>query len=460
MTAGTASNPVPPSAPGPGQLELLRSLTGLRDNPLAFLQAAAARYGELVHFRLARWDAFVLSRPEDIQHVLQDNHRNYTKDTLQYNGLAAVTGRGLLTSDGDTWLRQRRRMQPAFHRQRIHAFGPLMAQAAVSKAAAWQPAAASGAVVDIDQEMMELALEILGKALLGVDLRTEAPALTSAVLTALDHVVNGLKSPDVLPAFLPTPRKRRFRLALARLDAAVQEIIQAHRRPDYQPGPIGDLLDTMLRAPEDDTLRPMTDQQLRDELITILIAGHETVASALTWSAYLLAQNPDVEARMLAELDSVLGGRTPGVDDLPALDYTRRVFDETLRLYPPAWIVTRKNIAEDTLSGVRIPPGSLVVVSLVTTQRNPAHWPDPERFDPDRFLPEAAAGRPRYAYLPFGGGPRLCIGNTFALTEAPLILASIYQRYRLVLEPGRPVIIDPLVTLRPRGGLHMRIVPR
>ncbi len=452
MTAGTAS------APGPGQLELLRSLTGLRDNPLAFLQDAAARYGDLVHFRLGRWDAFVLSRPEDIQHVLQDNHRNYTKDTLQYNGLAAVTGRGLLTSDGDIWLRQRRRMQPAFHRQRIHAFGPLMAQAAVSKAAAWQPAASSGALLDIDQEMMELALEILGKALLGVDLRTEAPALTSAVLTALDHVVNGLKSPDVLPNFIPTPRKRRFRQALARLDAAVQEIIQAHRRPDYQPGPVGDLLDTMLRALEGDT--PMTDQQLRDELITILIAGHETVASALTWAAYLLAQNPDVEARMLAELDSVLGGRDPGVDDLPALDYTRRVFDETLRLYPPAWIVTRKNIAEDTLSGARIPPGSLVVVSLVTAQRNPAYWPDPERFDPDRFLPEAAAGRPRYAYLPFGGGPRLCIGNTFALTEAPLILASIYQRYRLALEPGRPVIVDPLVTLRPRGGLHMRVVTR
>lgn len=452
MTAGTIS------APGPGQLELLRSLTGLRDNPLAFLQDAAARYGDLVHFRLGRWDAFVLSRPDDIQHVLQDNHRNYTKDTLQYNGLAAVTGRGLLTSDGDIWLRQRRRMQPAFHRQRIQAFGPLMAQAAVSKAAAWQPAAASGALLDIDQEMMELALEILGKALLGVDLRTEAPALTSAVLTALDHVVNGLKSPDVLPNFIPTPRKRRFRQALARLDAAVQEIIQAHRKSDYQPGAVGDLLDTMLRSPEGET--PMTDQQLRDELITILIAGHETVASALTWAACLLAQNPDVEARMLAELDRVLGGRPPTVDDLPALDYTRRVFDETLRLYPPAWIVTRKNIAEDTLSGARIPPGSLVVVSLVTAQRNPVYWPDPERFDPDRFLPEAAAGRPRFAYLPFGGGPRLCIGNTFALTEAPLILASIYQRYHLALEPGRPVIVDPLVTLRPRGGLHMRLVAR
>ena len=441
-------------APGPDLLTLLRSLTGLRDNPLTFLQQAAATYGELVHFKLGPWNAFVLTRPEDIQHVLQDNNRNYTKDTIQYNALADVTGRGLLTSDGETWLRQRRRMQPAFHRQRIQGFGPLMLEAAASKAADWEAAAQSGALIDVDREMMELALEILGKALLGVDLRTEAPVLTSAVLVALDHVIGGVKSPDILPKFIPTPSRRAFQQALRTLDGAVQEIIQARRGADTRPAN-GDLLDMMLHATDDGAA--MTDQQLRDELITILIAGHETVASALTWACYLLATNPQVEARLHAELDQVLGSRAPTMDDLPALETTRRVFDETLRLYPPAWLVTRKNIEADVIGGALIPAGSLVIVSLATTHRNPAYWPDPDQFDPDRFLPEIANARPRYAYLPFGGGPRLCIGNHFALLEAPLVLASLYQRYHLELDPDHEVIVDPLVTLRPRGGLPMRV---
>ncbi len=199
----------------------------------------------------------------------------------------------------------------------------------------------------------------------------------------------------------------------------------------------------------------MTDQQVRDELITILIAGHETVASALTWSCYLLSQNPPAETRMRQELEQVLHGRQAAVEDLPALDYTRRVFDEALRLYPPAWLVTRKSIQADRIAGVRIPPNALMVISIATTHTNPVYWPDPQRFDPDRFLPETAASRPQFAYLPFGGGPRLCIGNHFALTEAPLVLASIYQRYHLELKPDHAVIVDPLVTLRPRGGLPM-----
>ncbi len=441
------------SAPGPDLRTLLTSLTGLRDDPLAFLQDAAARYGELVHFRLGPWNAFLLSRPEDIQHVLQDNNRNYTKDTLQYNGLAKVTGRGLLTSDGDIWLRQRRHMQPAFHRQRIQGFAPLMLEAAARKAEAWGTLCESGRPVDVDREMMELALEILGKALLGVDLRTEAPVLTSAVLVALDHIVNGMKNPEILPGFVPTPARRKFQQALRTLDGAVAEIIAARR------GATGAgesyLVDMLLRAPEGGA--PMSDQQVRDELITILIAGHETVASALTWACYLLASNPAAEARLHAELDTVLAGREPTMDDLPALEYTRRVFDETMRLYPPAWLVTRKNIAEDTIGGARIPPGSMVVISLASAHRNPIYWPEPERFDPDRFLPEQVNARPRFAYLPFGGGPRLCIGNHFALLEAPIILASLYQRYTLALEPGRPVKVDALVTQRPHGGLPMLV---
>ena len=446
-------NPAPSSS-GPGALELLRSLPNLRDDPLAFLQHAAERYGELVAFKLGPWNAFLLTRPADIQRVLQDNSRNYTKDTLQYNALAEVTGRGLLTSDGEHWLRQRRRLQPAFHRQRMPEYGALMVSAALHRVEAWLQA--GGAFIDLDREMMELALEILGQALLGIDLRAQAPQLTAAVMAALDHVVRGVKSPALLPAFIPTREQRRFQRALRALDAAAQEIIQANRHPAGGAGEArGALLDALLCPADGEPA--LSDRQARDELVTMLIAGHETVASALTWTGYLLAQNPPVEARLRRELDAVLAGRTPTADDLPALDFTRRVFDEALRLYPPAWLVTRKNLQADTLSGVRIPPGSLVVIAIAAVQRSPAFWPDPLRFDPDRFLPEAVAARPRFAYLPFGGGPRLCIGAPFALTEAPLVLATLYQRLHFALDPGHTVTVDPLVTLRPRGGLPVRV---
>lgn len=452
-----STNPVP----GPGLNELLRMLPALRDNPLQFLLDSAERYGDLAQFKIGKLHAFVLTGPEEIQYVLQDNNRNYTKDTVQYNSLARVTGRGLLTSDGELWLRQRRRMQPAFHRQRITGFGPLMVEAAARKMDDWGVALENGKPLDVDREMMELTLEILGKALLGVDLRTEAPALTAAVLVALDHVVLGLKSPNLLPDWVPTPRQRKFEQAMRSLDGAVEDILRAHRARAAAPGEGSSLLDAMLRST--DGGEPMSEQQLRDELITILIAGHETVASALTWACYLLAKNPSAEQRLREELNQVLGegasARAPEVADLPALQYTRRVFDETLRLYPPAWLVTRKNIQEDRIRGVRIPAGSLVVVSIAGVQRSPRCWDAPEQFAPDRFLPEPSAGRHRFAYLPFGGGPRLCIGNTFALQEAPLVLAAMYQRYHLELTGEDEVVVDALVTQRPRGGLHMRVHP-
>ena len=439
------------SAPGPGLGDFLRSLNGLRANPLRYIEDATVRYGDVVEFRVGGLSGVLLNQPAAIQHVLLDNHQNYSKDTVQYSALAKVTGRGLLTSDGEAWLQHRRAMQPAFHRQRIHGFGPLMAEAARDMLAGWEGAADSGGPVDIDQAMMEVALEILGKALLGVDLRREAPALTQAVVTVLDHIVGQVKAPPGMPAFIPTPSNRRFQAALRSLDTAVDEMIAAHQKmgsdaPD-------DLLSLLIGGQP-----AMSPRQLRDEVITILIAGHETVASALTWACYLLSQNPGAVERMRRELADVLGGRFPGLDDLPALDYTRRVFDETLRLYPPAWLITRKAVVEDTVGGYRIRAGSLVIIGVSAMHHHPAFWPDPGRFDPERFTPENSAGRPRFAYLPFGGGPRLCIGNNFALAEAPLILAAIFQRYRLKLVPGAVVEPLPLVTLRPRFGLSMHLI--
>jgi cytochrome P450 len=299
--------------------------------------------------------------------------------------------------------------------------------------------------------MMRLALEILGKALLGVDLSRDAPELTQAVITVLDHIVAQVKSPPAMPEFIPTVSNRRFKAAMRTLDRAVLAIIESHSQ-DAE-----DLLGLLMQAKDETGHAGMNSRQLRDEVITILIAGHETVASALTWACYLLSRNPDAARTLREELRRVLNGRPPEVEDLPALTYTRQVFDETLRLYPPAWMITRKCLSEDRVGGYRIPKNALVIIGVAAIHHNATYWPDPERFDPLRFAPEAAAGRPRYAYLPFGGGPRLCIGNNFALAEAPLILASIFQRYQLDLAPGAEVVAEALVTLRPRDGLPMRV---
>lgn len=438
---------------GPTPLELLRSLPGILSNPLAYLQQSARRYGDYVRFQAGPVTALLLNDPEAIKHVLQDNHRNYTKDTIQYNALAAVTGRGLLTSDGEYWFRHRRLMQPGFTRQHIQNFGPAVGAAVHRMVARWQPAANRGQALDIDAEMMRTTLEIVGQTLFSLDLSQEAQSLTQAVITCLDHIMYGARH-VTLPDSIPTPRSLRFKRALAALDKAVYEIIEGRRG---QP-PRGDVLDLLMSHLDEPGENGMTLQQARDEIITLLIAGHETVASALTWAIYLLSRHPAALDRLSAELNEVLGGRPASVEDLPALSYTRMVFDEALRLYPPAWLITRKAIAEDEVQGRAIPAGALIIIGTSAMHHHPVYWPDPDTFDPERFTEERSEGRPRYAYLPFGGGPRLCIGSNFALMEAPLILAGIFQHYRLELLPGHKVEPDPLVTIRPRGGLPM--IPR
>jgi cytochrome P450 len=449
--------PVPSrtAAQRPGLVNLLRSLPELRVNPIKFMQDSVDRYGDMVHFKLGRMNAYLINHPRYIQHVLQEKHQKYSKDTIQYRALSAVTGNGLLTSDGEEWLQHRRLIQPVFHRQRIEGFGSLMTATTEKMLFGWGEKARSGQAVDIDQAMMILALEILGKALLGIDLSGGAPELTHAVLTVLDHIVGQVKSPPGIPGFIPTPANRRFKAAMRTLDRVVTEIVQNHL--DQQDSAAGDLLSRLIQTGAEGGHPVMGARQLRDEVITFLIAGHETVASALTWACYLLSQNPQIEQRMRLEIDSVLNGRTPSVEDLPALDFTRRVFDETLRMYPPAWLITRKCIEEDEIGGCRIPRGALVVIGVSAIHRHPDFWPDPDRFDPDRFSNEGSINRHHFAYLPFGGGPRLCIGKSFALAEAPLILAMIFQRYRLELDSNVPVEAMALVTQRPRGGLPMKI---
>ena len=321
----------------------------------------------------------------------------------------------------------------------------------------WDGLAARGEPIDVAAEMMHLALQIVGKALFSIEVGSEADELAQATLVVLDHIVGRARTFGMVPQWLPTPGNLRYRKALAVLEDAVNTTIAQRRR---DPGNTADLLAMLMSARDAETGQGMTDRQLRDEMMTLLIAGHETVASALAWTWYLLATDPAAEAKLHAELAAVLGGRTPQVDDLPDLRYTQAVFEEALRLYPPAWIITRKALADDVIGGCRVPANALVVASPYVTQRQAAFWPDPEAFDPDRFSEARVAGRPRFAYYPFGGGPRLCIGDQFALTEAKLIIAMVAQRCRLTPVPGHPIAVEPGVTLRPKHGLLMRIEMR
>jgi cytochrome P450 len=443
-----------PDIPGPQGAQMLRQLTRIQRDPLGFLMAAAGEYGDLVQFPIGSLMVYLANHPDYARHVLQDNHRNYTKDTIQYRQLATITGRGLLTNDGDDWLRQRRLAQPAFHKERIERLGSMIAQYTSEMLVKWEPAAASGAPVDIDEAMLQLTLRIVGKALFSIDLGQEAPTLTHAVLTALDHIVYKASNFIALPESIPTPRNLRFRRALKTLDRAVYTLIEQRRQQSQPPD---DLLTMLLAARDELTGAAMTDQQVRDEVLTILIAGHETVASALTWSWYLLALHPEIQAHLAEEAQMLPDDPRDERLALPELPFTQHVFEETLRLYPPAWLITRRATQPDRLGNYDIPAGSLIIISPYVMHRHPDFWPTAEAFDPGRFAPASRKSIPRFAYLPFGGGPRLCIGDRFALYEAQWILALIARRFRLELPAGSQVEQVPLVTLRPRHGLPLQI---
>ncbi len=436
--------------------DLLPFLSLIRTDTPGFLLECSRRFGDLVCFAIGGPKVFFVNHPDWIRQILQDHHKSYSKDTIQYNTLATITGRGLLTSDGNDWLKHRRLEQPAFTRPRLAMLDQVVLPATQAALTRWEAHRQTEGLIDIDQEMMSLTLEVVGKALFGIDLRQDAPRLTHAVLTALDHVIYKVQNLVTPPAWVPTPRNRAFKIALKQLDEAVQEIIDQRRKTGQK---TDDLLSMLLFARDEETGSGLSDQQIRDEVITILIAGHETVASALTWSWYLLASHPEQWQRLRSEIIDVLGSQLPGTADLSNLPYTNQVFSEALRLYPPAWLITRKAIEEDKLGEQVIPAGSLIVMSPYVIHRHPEFWEQPEQFNPERFAESNEKSWPRYAYIPFGGGPRLCIGNNFALIEGALILAAVTQRYRLELVSPHPIHADPLVTLRPHAGLPMRLIP-
>ena len=439
---------IPRRAPGPRGHLLLGSLPQVRSDPIRMFLEAFHAYGEVVRFRFGSIVGHLVSSPRGVNHVLAENNKNYGKRTRGYRNLRYVLGNGLLTSEGDFWKRQRRIAQPAFHRQRIAGFAAAMVRAAEDAAASLEEK--RGADVDMHQEMMRLTLRIVGETLLAYD-PSDAASEVGAALRFLLSIANRRSSRVLpLPPGFPTLENLHFRRALATLDEVVLRIIAERRR---DPADRGDLLSMLMQSRDEETGASMDDRQLRDEAMTIFLAGHETTANALTFTWLLLSRYPATFRELRAELARVLGGKSPALSDLPQLTLTRRILQESMRLYPPAWIIGRSVIGPDEIGGYEIPPRSILFLSPYVVHRHPGLWENPEGFDPHRFAQEP----PRGAYFPFGGGPRMCIGNGFASMEAELVLATLAQRVRPELVPGHRVELEPSITLRPRYGMRMTI---
>jgi cytochrome P450 len=445
--------------PGPHSLSPLGSAYALGHDPMRFALELWHRYGDVVRFRVLAFPAYALYHPDHVKQVLQEKQRNYDKQfpMMKVIRSSSLFGNGLFTNDGDSWLHQRRLMQPSFHRERLFDFGQLMSEAAVAMLERWQRTAGD-APLDIPLEMMRLTQRIVGLALFSLDLSNEVDTV-GRTFTAIGPLLSKYATLPFPPLWVPTPGNRQLQAGLNTLNTVVDAIIK-ERRNRSRDTQAGDLLGMLLSARDEETGLGMSDQQVRDEVWTLLLAGHETTATALTWTWYLLSQHPEVERRLHAELDTILAGQVPTVEHLDALPYTRMVIQEALRLYPPVFGLTRHAVASDEIGGYHIPANSMIFVSQYCTHRHPAFWEEPEVFDPERWTPERSAGRPRFAYFPFGGGPRQCIGNTFALMEAQLVLATVAQRLILRLVPGHLVEPEVRLSLRPRYGLPMTLQPR
>jgi cytochrome P450 len=458
LSPGSARPPLPP---GPRGVPLLGNIPAIaRIGMPELLRQSHERYGDVVRLRLAGKMMIVLNHPDHVRHVLHDRRENYYKGAV-YDSFRMLAGNGLVTSEGDFWKRQRRLAAPAFHSNAIAALGKIMTDAAVDMLADWDartPAGDGGATrFDLHHDMTRITLRIVGESLFGQDLRGDMDQSAPAFAVALNAVLDRGQAGWALPMWLPTPGNVRLRRALATLDDLVYRIIETQRR---QEGAGGHLLAMLMNAVDEETGERMDDRQLRDELITMYLAGHETTTLALTWCWHLLTHHPAIYDRLEAELAEVLGGRVPTVADLPRLRYTRMVLEEAMRIYSPVWSIARDVREDDEVGGYLVPAGSVVMLSQYVIHRRPDVWPDPGRFDPERFEPERVKQRHRFAYFPFSAGPRVCIGNTFTMVEATLILATVCQRYRMRAVLGPVVAPDVQITYRPKGGLPIERVRR
>jgi len=400
--------------------------------------------------------AYLLAHPAHIQHVLQDQADHYHKG-VSVGRITPLFGEGLTTSEGVFWRRQRQLMQPLFQWQRLHPWTDVIAEATASMLARWEPLAARGQPIELAAALRELTQGLMGQMLFGLDPRPDAQAAGQALTRAVGQLDRHVWAMVSAPRWLPTPQQRQLHQALHTLHAYVDRQIAEHSHPEST---VDDLLARLLAARDDTTGEGMSARQLRDEAVTLWVAGQTTVAAALAWTWYLLAQHPEAASALQRELATVLDGRRPTSQDLPHLHYTRLVLAESLRLYPPTWVSARTPSGADTIGGYALPAHAVLLLSPYVLQRHPAFWEHPERFDPERFTPARAVGRPRFAYFPFGGGPRRCIGQNLAMLEMLTVLAMMAQAYEFHLVPAHPVEPEALITLRPRHGLLMTLCHR
>jgi cytochrome P450 len=430
----------------------LGSILAFNRDRLGFLQGMARTCGDVARFHFGPFPILFFNTSDLVHGVLVDHAADFYGGPVRHAAFGAVTGNGLLVSEGEFHRRQRKAIAPAFQPRQIKGYADTMVSYAERAQTEWQ----DGAVVDVDREMTHITMSIIGKVLFDADVFTEADALGAAIKVAIEHMNYVFSNLAPLPLSWPLPRHRRTREALAFLKTRIQEMIDERRRSQVERD---DLLSILLRTRDEDG-QPMSDEQIRAEALTLFGAGHETTATALTWTWYLLATHPEIYQRLRDEVDGVLTGRSPAYDDLARLPYTLRVLKEAMRLYPPAYALSRVALRAVEIGGHLVRAGETVFISPYTLHRRPSYFPNPTRFDPERFTPENEAKLPRYAYMPFGAGPRICIGNHFALMEGHLLLAALAQRVTFALMPGQRIVPEPKVTARPRSGIQMVVARR
>lgn len=450
MVHATATDSIGiPRVPG---LPLLGNLLEFRSDRLGFVRRVPREHGPIAHFKMGGFHVVLVSSPELAHEVLVERFDDFHQDQALRTKGRALFGTGLLTSDHALHKRQRRMMAPAFVHKRIAAFAELMAVRSEAAATRW----CDGETIDVSAEMMRMTLEVVGKALFDAEVSGDADEIARAMTVAMEHFIDAVNAIVPIPERWPTLGNIRHRHAIRTLDKVVERLVRERRASGRDHG---DFLSMLLRAQDGDDGSVMTDRQVRDEVMTLLLAGHETTANALSWAFHLLARHAEVRNQLEREVDDVLGGRIPSAADVPHLPYSLRVFKEVLRLYPPAYLVGREAAKDLTLGGRAIRRGTFVLVNIYGMHHLPALFAEPERFDPDRFLPEREAEIQRYGYLPFGAGPRVCIGSHFAMLEGQLALATIAGKVRLESVRGAPPLPAPLLTLRP-NRLRMRVARR
>ncbi len=445
------SETLSPLPPGPSSQWLADFARGPHANPFDFLLTLTREFGDSVHYSTPFGPVYFFNHPETIRQVL---HRtNIVRAPL----VSLTLGQSLIAVDGDYWRKQRRLIQPEFHEKCLVGFGPIIVEAIERMTQRWNLSIGESRPLDIAQEMKILTFDIIARSMFSADLFAHSDSICEAICTMAEDL--GFITCTLLNSSMsisPT-RNATFNEALATVDKVVYELIEARRATQNWPR---DLLSTLLQSRDAETGEPLTDRQLRDEIVGILIAGHETTAIAFAWAWHLLDQNPDAYALLQAEADEVFPGRWPTSDDLPRLPYAEMVFNEAIRIYPPAWILVRRALEADEIAGYHIPAGAFIIVSAYSTHRHSEFWPDPERFDPTRFTPENSAKRPLYAHFPFAGGRHLCVGLRFSAIEGQLVLSSLAQRFNFRAIPDVPIVPQPALTLRQQFGVPMIVERR